>query len=74
MLLGDEPVGHRTLWWNLVASDPKAIELATRDWQASIDAGFSGSRFALPPDEDEHIPLPDSVTGPPAPSKDCPTT
>jgi redox-sensitive bicupin YhaK (pirin superfamily) len=59
MLIGGAALdGPRHLWWNLVASDRARIERAANDWQASIDAGFSGGRFSLPPDEQEHIPLP----------------
>ena len=51
MLLGGEPLGHRHVWWNFVASSRERIEQAKLDWQAG--------RFALPPhDHDEFIPLP----------------
>jgi redox-sensitive bicupin YhaK (pirin superfamily) len=59
MLVGGAPLdGPRHLWWNLVASDQNTLERARDDWQASIDAGFTGCRFSLPPAEKEHIPLP----------------
>ncbi|MCU0260810.1 MAG: pirin family protein [Ilumatobacteraceae bacterium] len=32
MLLGGEPVGPRTIWWNFVASDPAAIDDARERW------------------------------------------
>lgn len=61
MLLGGQPVGRRTIWWNLVASDHARIEAAKRDWREAAAGGFpSGGRFGLPPGEDEHIPLPES--------------
>mgnify|MGYP000501252143 CR=1 FL=1 len=61
MLLGGAPLGKRTIWWNLVASDPAKIEAAKADWSAAIASGFPAEgRFTLPPDEGEHIPLPES--------------
>jgi hypothetical protein len=61
MLLGGQPVGRRTIWWNLVASDHARIEAAKSDWRAAAATGFTdGGRFGLPPGETEHIPLPDS--------------
>ena len=76
LLLGGAPLdGDRHLRWNFVASDPEAIARAEKDWDASIGAGFQGSRFRLPPEEDEHIPLPgDAPPGPPEPCAECPTT
>jgi hypothetical protein len=77
MLLGGArlPEG-RHIEWNFVSSDPARIENAKHDWRTSAAAGFTGSVFALPEGEHEHIPLPgDPEPGePPAPSKDCPTT
>lgn len=76
MLLGGAPLdGERLLRWNFVASERAAIERAERDWTASIEGGFRGTRFELPPDEHEAIPLPGSHSaGPPEPCADCPTT
>lgn len=52
MVIGGEPIGPRTLWWNLVSTRPERIEQAKLDWQAG--------RFAkVPGDEDEFIPLPE---------------
>ncbi len=59
MLLGGDPVGDRLIWWNLVASSQDKIEQAKQNWLASAEAGFQNSVFSLPPDETEHIPLPD---------------
>ncbi|MFN3370548.1 MAG: pirin family protein [Sphingomonadaceae bacterium] len=56
MLLGGAPMdGPRTVWWNLVASDPALIEAARRDWAAQP----LGGRFGTVPGETEWIPLPD---------------
>ena len=46
--------GPRTVWWNLVASDPAKIEAAKADWAADP----FGGRFGPVPDEEEFIPLP----------------
>ncbi|MBO6947377.1 MAG: pirin family protein [Rhodospirillales bacterium] len=43
--------GHRTIWWNFVASDKDLLEQAKADWKAG--------RFPKVPGEDEFIPLPD---------------
>ncbi|WDI31427.1 pirin family protein [Hyphococcus flavus] len=59
MLLGGAPIGKRHIWWNLVSSDQQRIEKAKADWKASADANFEDSVFSLPPDEREHIPLPE---------------
>ena len=57
MLLGGEPVGHRYIEWNFVASTRERIEQAKADWRAG--------RFRLPDrDNAEFIPLPPD----PAPS------
>lgn len=76
ILLGGTPLdGRRHLRWNLVASDPVLIERAERDWTASIAGGFAGTRFTLPPEEHEHIPLPGKPSDePPEPCPECPTT
>ncbi len=50
MLLGGEPVGTRTIWWNFVSSRAERIEQAKADWAAQ--------RFAAVPGETEFIPLP----------------
>ncbi|OYX31741.1 MAG: hypothetical protein B7Y99_09675 [Caulobacterales bacterium 32-69-10] len=58
MLLGGEPLGPRTIWWNLVSSRPDRIEQAKADWKAG--------RMALPPTDDtEFIPLPEDPPPPP---------
>jgi redox-sensitive bicupin YhaK (pirin superfamily) len=75
MVLGGDPLdGPRTLRWNFVASDRELIAAAERDWNASIAGSFEGTRFTLPPDEREHIPLPGAPTGPPEPCAECPTS
>lgn len=51
MLLGGEPLGARTVWWNFVSSRPERIEQAKTDWLAQ--------RFAAVPGETEFIPLPE---------------
>ncbi len=59
MLLGGAPMGKRFIWWNLVSSSEARIEKAKADWTASAEAGFKNSIFTLPPEETEHIPLPE---------------
>lgn len=60
MLLGGAPMEKRFIWWNLVSSSEARIEKAKADWTASAKAGFKDSVFTLPPDETEHIPLPEN--------------
>lgn len=51
VVLGGEPVGKRTIWWNFVHSDPDRIEQAKSDWTAQ--------RFPKVPDDHEpFVPLP----------------
>ena len=51
MLLGGEPVGERTIWWNFVHSDRDRIEQAKVDW--------AQQRFpTVPHDHDPWVPLP----------------
>lgn len=58
MLFGGAPMdGPRQIWWNLVASDPAAIEAARADWAAAPQGG----RFGTVPGETEWIPLPADV-------------
>ncbi len=55
MLFGGAPMdGPRHIWWNLVASDPAAIEAAKEDWARAPQGG----RFGTVPGETEWIPLP----------------
>ena len=51
MVIGGEPVGERTKWWNFVSSNPARIDRAKQDWQQG--------RFDRVPGETEHIPLPE---------------
>lgn len=51
ILVGGEPVGERTLWWNFVAADPSRIEQAKADWREG--------RFEMVSGDEEFIPLPD---------------
>ena len=76
MVLGGEPLdGPRHMWWNLVGSQRDQVERAAADWNASIAAGFLGTRFTLPPDEHEHIRLPViPPSGPPTADHECPTS
>jgi redox-sensitive bicupin YhaK (pirin superfamily) len=74
VLGGAPPDGERRLWWNFVASDQARIDAAKAAWEDSISRGFIGTPFTLPPAESEHIPLPEQVSGPPEPSRECPTT
>ncbi len=51
IVLGGEPVGKRTIWWNFVHSNPDRIEQAKSDW--------SNQRFPqVPNDHDPFVPLP----------------
>ncbi len=51
IVLGGEPVGKRTIWWNFVHSDPDRIEQAKSDWTAQ--------RFPkVPHDHEPYVPLP----------------
>ena len=51
IVLGGEPVGKRTIWWNFVHSDPDRIEQAKADW--------TSQRFAkVPNDHEPFVPLP----------------
>jgi redox-sensitive bicupin YhaK (pirin superfamily) len=54
MLLGGAPLdGERHVWWNFVSSSPERIEQAKEDWRSR--------RFpAVPGDDAEFIPLPES--------------
>ena len=56
MLLGGEPLGERHIWWNFVSSRKERIEQAKADWRAG--------RFAMPPGEEEFIPLPEEPKSP----------
>ena len=51
VVIGGEPLdGHRTVWWNFVASSKEKIERAKADWREQ--------RFGKIPGEHEWIPLP----------------
>lgn len=51
---------ERHIWWNFVSSRPERVEQAKADWAASAAAGFKDAVFSLPPEESEHIPLPET--------------
>ena len=50
--------GRRWIEWNFVASSPERIEQAKTDWRASISGNWTDTPFAMPPNENEYIPLP----------------
>lgn len=51
IVLGGEPVGKRTIWWNFVHSNPDRIEQAKSDW--------THQQFPrVPLDHDPFVPLP----------------
>lgn len=51
IVLGGEPVGKRTIWWNFVSSDPDRIEQAKSAWRSQ--------QFPrVPNDHDPFVPLP----------------
>jgi redox-sensitive bicupin YhaK (pirin superfamily) len=59
MVCGGAPLdAPRFMDWNFVSSSKARIEQAKADWRASAMNGWIGTPFALPPGEDEHIPLP----------------
>lgn len=51
VIVGGDPIGKRTVWWNLVASDKALIEQAKQAWLER--------RFPAVPGETEFIPLPE---------------
>ncbi len=51
MVIGGNPLGKRTVWWNFVSSSKDRIEQAKADWKEG--------RFESVPGDDEFIPLPD---------------
>ena len=57
VLIGGEPLGHRFLSWNFVATSREKIRAAEDDWRAQ--------RFAAIPGETEFIPLPERPPLPP---------
>jgi redox-sensitive bicupin YhaK (pirin superfamily) len=59
VLVGGEPLGHRFLSWNFVATSREKIRAAEDDWRAQ--------RFPAIPGETEFIPLPER---PPLPADD----
>ncbi|WP_421791229.1 pirin family protein [Hyphobacterium sp.] len=52
--------GERHIFWNFVSSSKDRLEKAKADWRAAADAAFENTYFTLPPDENEHIPLPET--------------
>jgi redox-sensitive bicupin YhaK (pirin superfamily) len=54
VLVGGEPLGHRFIWWNFVASGKERIAQAAQDW-----AEQPNLRFPQVPGEAESIPLPE---------------
>ena len=51
VIIGGDPVGDRTKYWNFVSSRPERIEQAKQDWR--------DRHFPEVPNETEFIPLPD---------------
>lgn len=51
IVLGGEPVGKRTIWWNFVHSDPERIEQAKADWATQ-------QWPKVPDDHEPFVPLP----------------
>ncbi|MEM9089898.1 MAG: pirin family protein [Cyanobacteria bacterium P01_F01_bin.53] len=54
IVIGGEPLGERIKYWNFVSSRPERIEQAKEDWR--------NQQFDPVPQENEFIPLPDTVT------------
>jgi len=58
MLFGGDPMeGPRYIWWNFVSSRPERIEAAKEEWRR-------GRFETVPGDEEEFIPLPESIGKP----------
>ena len=57
VIIGGEPLGHRFLSWNFIASTRERIRAAEDDWRAQ--------RFPRIPGETEFIPLPERQPAPP---------
>jgi len=51
VIIGGDPLGKRTVWWNLVSTRKELIEKAKHDWREG--------RFGEVPGETEKIPLPE---------------
>ncbi len=51
MVIGGDNLGPRHMFWNFVSSTRERIDLAKQDWREQ--------NFAMVPDDDEFIPLPD---------------
>lgn len=58
MILGGADIGERHIEWNFVSSRKDRIEQAKADWRASIAGDWKDTPFAMPPGENEYIPLP----------------
>lgn len=54
VVIGGEPLGHRFIWWNFVASKKEDIVLAAQAWEAQDDTAGMGQVAG----ENERIPLP----------------
>ena len=52
VIIGGAPLGKRTVWWNLVSTNPDLIEQAKKDWRNKTFPGVPGER--------EYIPVPKS--------------
>lgn len=61
LIIGGDPLGKRTVWWNFVSSSRERIEQAKKDWLEG--------RFDMVPGDTEFIPLPESRQ----PSPDLPS-
>lgn len=58
MVLGGADLGPRVMEWNFVSTTQNRIGKAKADWRASIAGNWTDTPFAMPPGEDEYIPLP----------------
>lgn len=58
VVIGGEPVGDRTKYWNFVSSQPSRIEQAKEDWQIFTQEPSSSQRFSPVEGDREFIPLP----------------
>lgn len=54
VVIGGEPLGHRFIWWNFVATKKEDIALAAQAWEQQDDTVGMGQV----PGENERIPLP----------------
>lgn len=59
VIAGGAPIPEpRFIEWNFVSSSKERIEKAKADWRLSAERWWTDAPFAMPPNENEYIPLP----------------